>query len=362
MPKNQLESLNEIFTQRLFRIPDFQRGYAWEPRKQLKDFWEDLVNLPSGRSHYTGMLAISLVPEKTWRTWTYEEWLITGKKYVPFYVVDGQQRLTTFVIFIQTLMNFIKKLPENASTLDSEIGIGEYTLKEVVEKYIVENKRHDIIKTYKFGYEVDNPAYAFLKHRIFGEPNPADISETYYTANLENAKKFFDENIKEYFKTSKLLGLIQLFQKATQSMMFNIHEIDDDFDIYAAFETMNNRGKRLSNLELLKNRLIYLTTLFGPDQIDNNERIAVRNKINEAWKEVYYQLGRSKKHPLSDDEFLRAHWVLKYPFSNKRGDDYISFLLGKEFVTKNILKTTSAKMTNFAEIIEKTEPKFGVKI
>lgn len=42
--------------------------------------------------------------------------------------------------------------------------------------------------------------------------------------------------------------------------MFNLHEIEDDFDVFVAFETMNNRGKKLSNLELLKNRLIYLTT------------------------------------------------------------------------------------------------------
>lgn len=47
--------------------------------------------------------------------------------------------------------------------------------------------------------------------------------------------------------------------------MFNLHEIDDDYDVFVAFETMNNRGKRLTNLELLKNRLIYLTTLYDDD-------------------------------------------------------------------------------------------------
>lgn len=28
--------------------------------------------------------------------------------------------------------------------------------------------------------------------------------------------------------------------------MFNLHEIDDDYDVFVAFETMNNRGKRLT--------------------------------------------------------------------------------------------------------------------
>lgn len=49
--------------------------------------------------------------------------------------------------------------------------------------------------------------------------------------------------------------------------MFNIHEIEDDYDVFVAFETMNNRGKKLTNLELLKNRLIYLTTLYDTDKL-----------------------------------------------------------------------------------------------
>ncbi len=355
MANNQLESLNDIFTQRLFRIPDYQRGYAWEAKKQLKDFWEDIVNLPWGRSHYTGLLSIKRVPKSVWRTWVNEEWLITGKKYVPFYVVDGQQRLSTFVIFIQSIVNFIKQLPENANRDENEIDVGEYSLKEVVEKYLVEMKRNDIIKTYKFGYEDDNPSFLFLKHRILGEPNAGKIDETFYTLNLENAKNFFDENISNYYGTNKIAGIIRLFEKATQSMMFNIYEIDDDFDVFAAFETMNNRGKKLSNLELMKSRLIYLTTLFTDEQMDADERIVVRNKINDAWKEVYYQLGRNKKYPLSDDEFLRAHWILKYQFSNKRGDDYINFLLNKEFVTKNIFNTVTTKMTSVIETEVKTD-------
>ena len=32
-----------------------------------------------------------------------------------------------------------------------------------------------------------------------------------------------------------------------------MYYIDNDFNVFVAFETMNNRGKRLSNLELLKN-------------------------------------------------------------------------------------------------------------
>jgi uncharacterized protein with ParB-like and HNH nuclease domain len=41
---NELISLSTLFQNRLFRIPDYQRGYAWK-KEQLVDFWEDLLNL-----------------------------------------------------------------------------------------------------------------------------------------------------------------------------------------------------------------------------------------------------------------------------------------------------------------------------
>ena len=40
MSDSKLQSLSEIFNNKIFRIPDFQRGYSWEER-QLDDFWED---------------------------------------------------------------------------------------------------------------------------------------------------------------------------------------------------------------------------------------------------------------------------------------------------------------------------------
>lgn len=37
MSENKLQSLSEIFNEKFFRIPDFQRGYAWEELEKRKD-------------------------------------------------------------------------------------------------------------------------------------------------------------------------------------------------------------------------------------------------------------------------------------------------------------------------------------
>src|ERR1035437_5122222 len=83
--------------------------------------------------------------------------------------------------------------------------------------------------------------------------------------------------------------------------------------------SMNNRGKPLSNLELLKNRLIYLSTLF-PDE-EETEKVLLRKNINACWKTIYEYLGKNKRKLLPDDVFLKAHWIMYFAYSRRKGDD-----------------------------------------
>jgi len=348
----ELESLQNIFKNRIFKIPDYQRGYAWTTR-QLKDFWEDVVNLQPDRFHYTGLLSLKKLDRQTWSSWNDEKWLIEDRGYKPFHIVDGQQRLTTFVIFIQAISELLKELPENLEKKEEDIYLGSFSLKAIKESYLViEKPPQFIIKTYKFGYETDNPSFKFLKHRIFLEPNSGSIQETFYTLNLENSKKFFKENLAEFYNEYSLTEIESLFKKLTQNLMFNVYEISDDFDVFVAFETMNNRGKKLSNLELLKNRLIYLTTLYEEDELKSDERTSLRKIINDAWKEVYYQLGRNKQYPLNDDDFLVAHWIMYFQYTREKGDDYIRFLLEQKFTPQNIYAKTEVKVSSIQEFEE----------
>ena len=349
-----LESLKSIFKDRIFKIPDYQRGYAWQKR-QLKDFWEDIVNLPADRFHYTGLLSLKQVPKKDCESdnWVAERWLIEDRAFKPFHIVDGQQRLTTIVIFINEIVNLIKSLPQNQGKSDSDIYVGTFSLKQIREEYLVIQKPPQfIVNTYKFGYETDNPSFEYLRHEILGEPDAGNITETFYTLNLENAKQFLKTNLLNYFNEFGIEKIELLFRKTTQNLMFNLHEIEDDFDVFVAFETMNNRGKKLSNLELLKNRLIYLTTLYDESELDKDTRIILRQDINDAWKEVYYQLGRNKQNPLSDDDFLVAHWIMYFQYTRQKGDDYIRFLLEEKFTPQNIFNKTDVILSAVTEITE----------
>lgn len=331
--------LDSLFKEKIFRIPDYQRGYAWQKTPQLKDFWEDLINLNPARSHYTGVVTLKEFTEEI-KEDSNEYWLVEDHSYKVYEIVDGQQRLTTCIIFLQSLVEFVRNLPANEGKKDSEIYLTDsLTLKNIIEKYIYEQKPSgNQFRTYKFGYTTDNPSYEYMRYRVFQEPNAGSIEETFYTLNLRNAKIYFLGQLEAWFAEEGWQGLQELYKKLSKKLLFNEYIIKDEFDVFVAFETMNNRGKNLSKLELLKNRLIYLTNLYPDNELDKASRKDLRESINTAWKEVYYQLGRNDKKPLNDDDFLKAHWTMTFPYTRKKSDDYINFLLNDYFSPKNIYK------------------------
>lgn len=303
------QTLNTLFNGNFYRIPDYQRGYAWE-KEQLEDFWQDLEN-SKGHKHYTGVLSLAEVDkdEKKKSEWVKDRAANEGEAY---YIVDGQQRLTTSVILLKVILDFV----------DSDEFVGEET-QDLRKKYI--GKKRGGEQYYFFGYTFDNPSHNFLRSKIFGDEISEGIEESIYTKNLEFAKEFFKkkinkENVEEIFKT------------LTQNFVFNVYQISDSFDVFVAFETMNNRGKPLSSLELLKNRLIYLSTKL------DDEGDYLRNEINTCWKEVYKFLGKNPKNVLKDDDFLKVHWLMYFDaYERKSGEPHRSFLLKEYFTTTKVM-------------------------
>ena len=329
---NDLLSLQKIFNEAIFRIPDYQRGYSWSTQ-QLEEFWSDLTSLLSFQDHYTGMISLKrLNPIEIFKSvdkWNEEKWLIDAG-FALYEVVDGQQRLTTLIILINEIVSYCKE--NNITELNSTL------LSEIEEKYLYKSKPNNIIRTYKFGYEEDNPSYRYFRHVILGEPHNGYIEETFYTLNLFNAKTFFKNRISKYVEDYGISKLEEMYRKITLQLKFNMYFIEDDFNVYVAFETMNNRGKRLSYLELLKNRLIYLSTLFDNSEDEKKE---VRRLINETWREIYGYLGKNKNNPLSDDEFLQNHWMIYFGFQTRKiqGNKtipYYTYLLNRFFIQQNI--------------------------
>ncbi len=332
MTNNQLKSFSDIFNGKFLRIPDYQRGYAWG-KHQFKDFWEDLINLEDGHIHYTGVLTLEKVTKQK-KEEKIEFWKTdTGafESDSAYYIVDGQQRITTGIILIKVILESVKNQEWFA-------GI-EYP--DLIKQYIG-RKNQNGINLYYFGYTADNPSYEFLKTKIFGDKSTSNENkETLYTTNLEEAKIFFKQKVDELTIEEKEI----IFKKLTENFRFNVYEIADDLDVFVAFETMNNRGKKLSNLELLKNRLIYLSTKF-----QDKDKDKLRTSINDCWKTIYEYLGKNKNNILEDDTFLKNHWIMYHDYSREKGNDYIVDLLEERYIAKRIAIKNEEELLSIKEI------------
>jgi uncharacterized protein with ParB-like and HNH nuclease domain len=303
----ELQNLTEIFNNKVFRIPDYQRGYAWK-NPQLEDLWQDLNILEEETAHYTGMLSVKKYENNT------------------YFIVDGQQRITSLIIAIKEICTKLSAL--NVSWVN-EKEVSDY------EKIFLHRKTGEEGKVIEqiFGYQEDNPSHIYFRTKILEISSTDDSTpdDTVYTNNLKNAKKFFEEKLKNKAQDS----LEVLLKKITEQLKFNFYKIESELNEFVAFETMNNRGKPLTTLELLKNRLIYLSTLLP--QNDEKERELLREDINNVWKTIYEYLGKNPNKEISDDDFLQDHWIMNFQYDRKTSKVYKTFLLDDYFTAKKVI-------------------------
>lgn len=291
-----------------FRIPDYQRGYAWSADHEFKDLWNDILRVyetgDKEKKHYTGMLALEEMGDKA-----KEHELLIGCN--AFYIVDGQQRLTSIIIILQSLINYLKEEETNSVPADLLSFDGD---------------------SYRFDYSVDRKdgSSEFFRNRIYKSEKGVQYDDI-YLKNINDAKEFVDERLLK-FDASEAERLLEVI---LNQLVFNIYFIVDGFDVRVTFETMNNRGKKLSNFELLKNRLMYLSTFIREEaSSSSNYEGRLKKRINEVWKNVYENLSYGTGQ-YSDDEYLQAHWIVYGCLDKSKGDSYIKDILGDFFSIDN---------------------------
>lgn len=284
----------------VFIIPDYQRGYAWN--KEFLVMWQDILRLYriSNRKHYTGMLALEEIVDESVK----ENEAIAGT--TAFYVVDGQQRITSLIIIISSLIAYIcEELPDQDHTTYNNLLI-----------------INDVI--YRLGYsdKRSTEEAKFFEERIYKNSTGQSHADK-YLSNIDAAKGYIDKELNRISgETAK-----EILDTILDRIVFNLYFVTEDFDVRVTFETINNRGKRLSKLELLKNRLMYLTTFFPQH---DPRGINLKKAINNDWQIIYRNLCFGDEQ-LSDDDYLKAHWIVYKRLNKRKGDAYIDDLLDVEF-------------------------------
>lgn len=300
-----LSTLNSlIIGDRIFRIPVYQRHYSWD-RKQWEDLWNDLMYLRSGKKHYFGTLLLkSSGKRKT-----------TGMKVFDVYeIIDGQQRITTALIFLNEIL----------SQLDA---ISDEDLKDDLEKL-----KEDYLK-YKDVYKLElmGDDEEFFRRNIVDDEEYPDEILTPSQKRLMKAKLYFREKLGE-LKTTLALDkfknlLFELKQRIDDMEIIRYH-VENDADAVLIFETVNDRGKPLTNLEKTKSFLMHAIYLSAPEEIEGYLRQA-----NESFFDVYRWIeeinGTRRGRNLEEDDVQRYHFII-YETEAKGSRDisheYLDFL------------------------------------
>ncbi|WRF56272.1 DUF262 domain-containing HNH endonuclease family protein [Helicobacter pylori] len=273
----ELLNLDGVIEKGVFEIPSYQRGYAWQER-QLKDFWNDLehVSKLGDKFHYMHSLTLREL-ENEFESSAFE-------------IIDGQQQLATSLI----LLGLLAKITQNKDPKYSLINL----------EPILSYKYYGLSEAFRAITEEEKDLEAF--------------KTSFYAKNLIDAYAFFKEKISD----TPVGTLEKMFDTLIKKMLFSVVGLNDNrIDPFSSFETINNRGKDLSTLELFKNRLHFVAHKI----CDGKKLEKLQNEINDTYTRIYYDLRHFKDDHL--EGFLK-HFVAYY--YGEKGD-FKKRLLEMEF-------------------------------
>ncbi len=255
-------------------VPSYQRAYSWDTPEENKDritqtdvFLSDLEEFKSiAASYYFGHFLFEERDQK-------------------FYVIDGQQRLTTIVIFLSVLFARLKSVRP---------------LREDEENcYEDMVKRRSEIRFSTVDYD-DQLFKDYVIERTLSDHN--DL-ETESARRIVGAYDFFKRQLSDK-PEEYLTRILSVISKSTCTT----HLVKNESEAIQMFIFQNNRGKRPSNLEIVKAQFMHIIHLHGGD--DTELLIA---EIKERFEKIYKSIASIE--PRIDEDAVLLY-TLKVHFNS----------------------------------------------
>ena len=222
-----------------FTIPVYQRAYSWQ-EENWSVFLQDIREQINHQNEYSfGNLLLETI-----------------KKDSEYDVIDGQQRLTTLVIFMRALYNVI----------ENNVAKGE------IEDFF---KRRNKIRL----RPVDNDRACF--DAIIIENQPYQVASRSQECIL-NAKKYFSKELAQ-LEEDDLIKIKDIILNSKVNRL----ELQGKKEAALMFELQNNRGKNLTNMEKLKSYFMYQMYVISPAEETDTNVENVSNHFKEIYKNVY---------------------------------------------------------------------------
>ena len=267
----QITTVRLAFPQgKQYAIPSYQRNYVWTRQGQWEPLWEDVKTLTDqardsggkAKPHFLG----TIITKEIGTEGFISRW----------WVVDGQQRLTTLQILIAAARAAFSErgLVQYADILSELLANGPAILKHPRDKYKIEHKSSDYA------------GFAMIVDAALSPSNSA-VGESHLTP----CYAYFRQKVGEWLD---LCGEDQLKSCAealtattlTQLQVVDIR-LDGEENGHAIFEALNARGEPLTEWEKTKNYILSLAVGEEDPDGDNTYRDYLeRYDEDPYWNEI----------------------------------------------------------------------------
>ena len=230
-----------------FSVPDFQRNYSWTD-VEIRQFWQDLETVLEGQSvdHFMG--PIVALESSSGRT--------------P--LIDGQQRITTLAILASVVRDYLMIEMENP-TIDIE-GASFFISQNYLKILFLNDMTTSRLQSnYQIGkifedYIVKNPSTEQRKN-FNSRPTMLTTKEQRISKNFETAQTTLAVLTKKWIDQysaieDKKRAIQKLYEVISNKIQFLYIEVGSEEDAFTIFETLNDRGLKLSASDLIKSFLL----------------------------------------------------------------------------------------------------------
>jgi len=296
MPSENVENfsfMNLLKPSITYEVPFFQRGYTWDDKEwnvMFTDIEEQILDGVSSideikeSEYFFGPI---VVLEKSTSDPTLKR----------FMIIDGQQRITTIYILLAIIKNELEKKVHDSPNANEYVN----ELQKILQNDISSNDDYKLIKVVSCKGD-RYPTFRTIFDRNPNSPKLNDDIQLYDAATnkIDKFKKFAERKLqREYNTVPRLWDLSNALLYSLKIVWIPLKEGKDDPQ--AIFESLNNRGTRLSASELLCNYIFKPIIESGEnyEELHNtkwlkSQKKAVGTDGFEGFLRILFSIGQKK--------------------------------------------------------------------
>lgn len=276
-PNVRAVSLYNLFHDKTYWIPPFQRGYAWES-EQVSDLFEDLEDFfeeeaSNNTPYILGQVIVSeadLRAQEDGYRWS---------------LIDGQQRTTTLTLLFAALKKRVEAIVNNPDFVNDAWRDAEHDLRNMVA-FSPKPGRARVPRLSSPYADSDETIEALI---VGAAPPPAT------SQSVERLSTAYDEllsRIESYFPDEERHRLLEFISVLMNRVFVVRLEVQSTSDALVVFERINNRGMALDVADLLKNLLF------------QNASEAEYVEISRLWQQTLTELHKIKQKRIASMAYL----------------------------------------------------------